>query len=411
MAEKPIKLAVVVPTRNRGRMAVRSVGSILGCESNKSKIVAIASDNSTDPEESAVLEKYRIEVGARMTLVRPSCPLPMTEHWNFAVERAMQDATCTHFMILTDRMLVREHRIREVLALLALFPDDVLSFAYDRIDDVGYPVAFKPLPRSGDVVRIKSQELLTKSARMEFPSCLPRMLNSVVSRRHLETLKDRFGSVFSSLSPDFSFCYRTLDACASILFYDRSVLVTYGLDRSNGNSMARGVATRDSDDFVNSSPSGRLNFVSPYPEFHTVGNAIVHEYLVAKEESRQEKFQEISKDCYLLMLATEVRRYADKHQVKTSLERLRILGWTDSWSSMLRRWRLLATEAVLGGLARRFDSIDAAITYAGTHEGPAWPWLPHPARGFGTRVLEKDRISCQKQGGEPSSAHELPEDK
>lgn len=394
MAEKPIKLAVVVPTRNRGRMAARSVESVLASDSIRNKVVVIVSDNSTDPEESVVLEKQKTRFGTRMNLVRPSHPLPMTEHWNFALEQAMEVDACTHFMFLTDRMLVREQRIREVLDLLAMFPDDVLSFAYDRVDDLGDPVVFRPLPRSGDVVRVDSRELLAKSARMEFPSCLPRMLNSVVSRRHVDVLKARFGGAFSSLSPDFSFCYRTLDASDSILFYDRSVLVTYGLDRSNGNSMARGVATRDSSDFVRNSPSGRLDLISPHPEFITVGNAVVHEYLVAKQESRQDRFQEISIERYRSMLAAEVRKRVNKQQVNVSLEKLRLLGWTDHWSSMQKRWRSAATEAVLERLARRFDSVDAALAYAETHEGPAWSWLPHPARDFGTKVLKRGQISC-----------------
>lgn len=390
---RPVRLAVVIPTRNRGQMAAKSVESVLACDADGDRIAVIVSDNSTDPRESEVLEKSLADADARVTLIRPSAPLPMTAHWNFAIDHAMGVGGCTHFMFLTDRMLVRAHRMRQILGIIARFPDEVLSFSYDRIDDVRQPAVYRPLPRSGDLLRVESGSLLGMSARMAFPSCLPRMLNSVSPRRHIDALNARFGSAFSSLSPDFCFCYRTLDARESILVFDCSVLVTYGLDRSNGNSFARGVMTRDSNDYVSNVPLGRDSFRSPYPEFMTIGNGVLHEYLQVKLQSSSGKFPEIEIGGYRHMLATEVRRFEDKQLVKASLDKLRLRGWVDRGPSLASRWKTMMSNFLLGVLAQRFDSVQDAIAYAVLHEGPAWAWLPHPARKFGVKIMGEGALS------------------
>lgn len=384
---RPFRLAIVVPTRNRVRMAIRAVESVFACGVRSDRVGVVVSDNSTDPRESRLLEQFSADAGRKMSLVRPPSPLPMTAHWNFAIEYALGLEGYTHFMFLTDRMLVRAHRFRQVIDTIASFPEEVISFSYDRIDDVRRPVVYKPLPRSGDVYRIDSKALLEMSARMEFPSCLPRMLNSVAPRSHINAVQARFGAVFSSLSPDFNFCYRTLATRESILFFDRSVLLTYGLDRSNGNSFARGVMTRDSNDFIRDVALARDSFITPYPEFLTIGNAVIHEYLVAKHDTRSSGFGDIEIENYRRMLSTEVRKFEDGQHVADSLERLRLRGWSENCPDRLNRWKRVVVECALGVLKKRFDDVDEAIAYAMAHEGPAWRWLPHPTRKFGPKVL------------------------
>jgi hypothetical protein len=380
------RLAIVIPTRNRAQMAVRSADSALASIGNRDDVAVIISDNSTDPVESSILDAYMAASDPRVVLIRPSSPLSMTAHWNFAIDHAMTSTDCTHVTFLTDRMLVREPGMHQVLDVLAAFPDDMLSFTYDRIEDVRLPVIYRPLPRSGELLRIESAQLLAMSARMVFPSCLPRMLNSIAPRQHLENIRLRFGNVFASSAPDFCFCYRTLDLRQSLLFLDRSVLINYGQGRSNGSSFARGVMTRDSDDFVQNLGAGGMNHAAPLPEFLTVGNAVVHEYCVGKRASRSGKFPELTDTAYRDMLAAEVRQYVDPQLTRESLAKLRQLGWADRWPVRLRRWKTLATTTALGLLARRFASVDDAVAYASVHEGPAWPWLPHPAKTFGSRI-------------------------
>ena len=75
------------------------------------------------------------------------------------------------------------------------------------------------------------------------------MLNCIVPRRVFENISARFGNVFTSIAPDFNFCFRCLDLEDSILFYDKSPLFHYALDRSNGASASRGESTADTDDF------------------------------------------------------------------------------------------------------------------------------------------------------------------
>lgn len=393
LGTQPFRLAIVIPTRNRARMAARSADSLLASCGNRDDVAVIISDNSTDPIELSILDAYMAGSDPRVVLIRPPSSLSMTAHWNFALDHAMTSTDCTHFTFLTDRMLVREPGMHQLLDVLAAFPDEVLSFTYDRIEDVRLPAIYRPLPRSGELVRIKSAKLLAMSARMTFPSCLPRMLNSIAPKQHLEDIRTYFGNVFSSTSPDFCFCYRTLDLRESLLFLDRSVLINYGQGRSNGNSFARGVMTRDSEDFVQNLGAGGMNHATPLPEFLTVGNAVVHEYCVGRRASRSGTFPKLMDSAYTDMLAAEVRLFVDPQLTKESLAKLRQHGWKDRWPTRVWRWKKLATKTALGLLARRFVSVDEAISYASVHEGPTWPWLPHPAKSFGSRIAGWKRAS------------------
>jgi hypothetical protein len=212
------------------------------------------------------------------------------------------------------------------------------------------------------------------------------MLNSISPRRHLDELNARFGQIFSSQSPDFSFCYRTLDICESLIFHDKSVLVSYGHDRSNGNSFARGIMTRDRQDYVKNLGAIAINQSSPLPSFLTVGNAVVHEYYVCKQSSRSEKFPEVSYGAYMDMIASEVRQYADPKLAKDAVDRLRQHGWTARLRFRIARLKNVFTNKVLALRARKFNTIEAAVAHARNHTSADCAWLPYPARNYGLKL-------------------------
>ncbi len=384
---KNIRLAIVIPTRNRAALAAQSVESVLTSYAGDD-VGVIISDNSTDISESVILDRYFSSVGSRVQLIRPMTPLGMTAHWNFAIDYAMSAAPYTHFTVLTDRMLFKVNCIKHILSILSSFQNDVLSYTYDRIHDAdtSCPIIYRPLPRSGDLIRIESERLLAMSAHMSFPSCLPRMLNSVSPREHLNKLKIRFAKVFSSIAPDFNFCYRTLDICKSFVYYDRAVLINYSQGRSNGASFARGVMTRDSEDFMKNLDGNRLNECSPLPAVLTVGNSIVHEYCIAKRLSHSGKFPEISIDAYMDFLAAEVLQFKDAHVTSESLRLLRRYGWKPRLQFHLARWKSKMVEIILDLCARKFGTVKEAVSYACSHTTPVWAWFPHPSRGYGLKI-------------------------
>ena len=135
-----------------------------------------------------------------------------------------------------------------------------------------------------------------------YDASFPRMLNCVVPRGVVNRLNERFGSVFSSIAPDWNFCFRALSLEDSIVFFDKAILLHYALDRSNGQSITRGVMTRDYADFLANLKTA-LNASAPIPGIATVWNAIIHEYCEVKRATGSPKFPELNRLRYEQALA------------------------------------------------------------------------------------------------------------
>jgi len=384
---KNIRLAVVLPTRNRGELAVESVKSVLTSHDGE-EIGIIISDNSTDAKDSSVLEKFVSKAGSRVKLIHPKTPLGMTANWNYAMDYAMSVECFTHFTILTDRMLFKSDSIKRILGIISSYEDDVLSYTYDRIYDADTtrPIIYTKLPRSEDLIRIESARLLAMSAHMSFPSCMPRMLNSVSPRQHLHKLKARYARVFSSISPDFNFCFLTLDICNSFIYYDRALLINYSQGRSNGASVSRGVMSRDSKDFLEHLDGRIINEYSPIPEIITVGNSIVHEYCNVQRQSHGKCYPEISIDSYRDRLAAEVYQYDDPHTRNRTLGILYSHSWKPSLQYRISRLKRHLVKIVLHLFSRKFSTVAEAITYACSDNASNVKWIPHPARSYGLKI-------------------------
>ena len=71
------------------------------------------------------------------------------------------------------------------------------------------------------------------------------MLNTLVPAAVFTRLSDAHERVFESVAPDFCLCFRILQQEPFILYVDEALTVMHGLDRSNGNSTSRGVASAD----------------------------------------------------------------------------------------------------------------------------------------------------------------------
>lgn len=358
------KLIIVVPTRNRAEMACRSVQSIVDANQG-SAVHVIVSDNSTEQCESSRIDDFVSHLGSEnVSIIRPALPLPMTEHWQWAIATALLDGRASHVLLLTDRMLFKNYMLAALLKLVRIYHSALVSFTYDRIDDYLSPITFLPLPRSGKVYRIASKRLLQLSAEMVFFSCLPRMLNSVVPVEVLRSIGEKYGSIFSSISPDFCFCYRALDVVDSIVYYDKSLLVNYGMNRSNGASNSRGIPSKDSLDFASNMDSRLLNQNTPIPSIHTVGNAIIHEYRGVSLQMGFERFPEVQPQKYLNQLANEVSGFVDSGMRTRAYKTLIQNGWRPGLIFYLQRVKEKAIRFLLALRSRKFTILECAIEYA-----------------------------------------------
>jgi glycosyltransferase involved in cell wall biosynthesis len=318
---------IIIPTRNRARLAMRAVKSVLeqpGCD-----VDVLVSDNSSSEEERGILAEFCSTYGdSRLRYVRPPESLAMTPHWEWALQQALANARRNHFVILTDRMVFKRKQLRPVLKIAERYPSQIVSYHHDRVVDHERPVRVEQHPWSGKPMLVNMVHLSRLYSESTLHPCLPRMLNCVAPRDVLRSVSDRFGSIFGSTSPDYNFGFRCIAAVDEIVFYDASPIVGYALERSNGTSVSRGVKTRDNADFLESlgSPSAPC-YAAPAPEVVTVGNCIFHEYALLALQSPSDRFFAIEAVPYLNYLAQELASIEDPGTRAQYYDLLWARGW------------------------------------------------------------------------------------
>jgi len=322
------KLIICIPTRNRSELACNAIRSVL--DQRECAINILVSDNSTDDVEIDTLAQFCDKLNdPRVRYVRPPAPLAMSAHWNWLVENALaHDAS--HVAFLTDRMIIKRGELKAVYEIVAHYPDKIVCYMHDRIEDHRNPVKLYQNPWTGHLFLVQSSLLLNLSAQsvMSDASC-PRLLNCVVPRTTLEAIRGRFGTICDSIAPDWNFCYRALALIDSLLFYDRSVLIHYATGQSNGESQSRNVMTSAFRDFLANLGSRQLNFATPIPEVVTVWNAIINEYCAVKQATGSSKFPELDLQKYMGALAVGVGWIEDPEKRARSRAILVAHGWQE----------------------------------------------------------------------------------
>lgn len=318
---------MLVPTRNRADMAIAAIKSALGCDDLRLQI--LVSDNSTDTQEANKLEKYCASFPiSRVRYFRPPVPVPMAEHWNWAIGVALSTTTATHLGVLTDRFIFREGALQTLMETLSANPRFALVYKFDNVYDHVQPCIVDYTPCSARLLSYPTTKILSENARLSGFELIPVLLNSVIPRTILQSVLDRFGSFCLSISPDFSAGFRILALEAEILVLDRALSFNWGRQRSNGFSFTRGAKTQDSEDFVQNLRRDAMFFETQFADITTVGNAIMHEYWAVKRfiGSQGEKFPEVQVDRYHDSLFKEIHWLEDEELKQAFLSRISHAG-------------------------------------------------------------------------------------
>ena len=301
-------VVIVIPTRNRADLAIRALRSIAR-QLPPLEVGVLVSDNSTDTRERDELSEFcRQSSMPRLRYVTPPAPLSMPRHWDWAMQQSLQMGDVSHVTYLTDRMIYKDGALAMILEIASKFPDHVVTFGHDLVIDYQHPLQLAQHPGTDRFFSLDSAHLLHLTSQLVLEQSLPRMLNCLAPASVIGAIRKRFGTVFDSTAPDFSFCFRSLDTVESIVFYDRSLLVQYALERSNGWTVLRGTGAGDHQDFMANLGDIQLNYATPIPGLKTVNNAIVQEYCVAKKETGSSKFPELDKAKYLESLWSELKQ-------------------------------------------------------------------------------------------------------
>lgn len=345
---------VVVPTRNRSAIAMNAIRSVL--DEGLAKVEVMVSDNSTSETERESLAAFCAQLGdKRLRYVRPPEPLAMSPHWQWAIDQALGFYGASHVTYLTDRMMFRAGALAEGLKLAAMYPDKIVSYNLDRIVDHVRPIRVEQYPATQELLALETLELSRLLSQAVFHAGLPRMLNCIVPREIFGRMQERFGDVFSSIAPDFRFCCRCLEMEQTILYYDKSLLFHYALDRSNGASVSRGEASSDTVDFAANLPvdDARRNYATPIPGLITAVNAVFNEYLIFKHETNSPRFFDVDLEKYLQANADEVRQFENKELRDEMLALLAENGYREAHRASERERREVKFSERLGFKLKR----------------------------------------------------------
>jgi hypothetical protein len=319
------RLVIVIPTRNRADIAQVAVRSVLAADEPDVRV--IVSDNSTDHAAVQTLQAACAALDdERVAYVRPPASLTMTDHWSWALDRALEDPHVAYVSYLTDRNLFARGELRHVLAAVDAVPGQIVTYNQESIDDADDPVRIVVNESSGLLLALPSRELIHATARGARFMALPRMLNSVVPRTVLEAVRERFGSVFASVAPDYAFGFRALATMDTIAFLDRPVLFHHATARSNGMSQILGIASPDSTDFERLM-GAQMYAHTPAPQLRTVSNAIFNEYCFVRAEA-PDAFPPLMRRDYLGCIARDIDDMKEPALAELTRAQLHALGWT-----------------------------------------------------------------------------------
>jgi glycosyltransferase involved in cell wall biosynthesis len=210
-------------------------------------------------------------------------------------------------------MMFRAGALKDALTLAELYPDRIITYNLDRIVDHTKPIRVEQYAVTEKVLSVETIDLSRLLSQAVFHPSLPRMFNCVVPVQVFGRMERRFGDIFSSIAPDFRFCCRCLELEETVVYYDKSLLLHYALDRSHGATLSRGEINADVADFTaNLSIDNSIrNFATPIPALNTAVNAIFHEYCLFKQETNSTRFFYVDLRRYLQANADEIQEFTD----------------------------------------------------------------------------------------------------
>ena len=268
---------VIVPTRNRAELLPDALKSVLLQDFLDFEL--IVSDNFNDERTESAISSFRAD--KRVRVIRTPSVLPMTEHWQFAAEKA----TGQFILFVTDRSVLKKGALSKIFKAIQECESevDLCSWTWTLYNDQGGyeygesllvdSAAPTQLMLSSDVARG-----FTKNPG-QYAYILPRGLNSCFSRTLFERFVHAHGTPFRPVSPDYFSAFLLLGFTNNMLHIPQPLFVSQGLAISNGGNGYLGtsekyLATLGDIDWMRHVP-----IKAPF-----VDNTIFADFLAAKEK-------------------------------------------------------------------------------------------------------------------------------
>lgn len=316
--------SIVIPTRNRPQVVTNAVASVL--RQSFADFELIISDNSNadlaSQNQRALSEALS---DPRVRYIRPDSTMSMVDHWEWAVRHVNGNFTG----ILTDRMALKPYALDMLHKTLNDSGADLIVYAHDILIGDHPPYRIKSARHNLRANIISSEAILADCARAKISGRLPRMLNSFCSTRRLQELVAQYGSVFSGLAPDYSFCFRILDSLDSFVSLDFPLLLVTHEDLSNGIAFKYDRPNEHSREFLSLYGDVAPWFdYAPIPEMGGgLNNVIYLEYEFARQQQKSGRLLPLNPELFYRttskQLRTNVGRWSDAERYFRLLESYR----------------------------------------------------------------------------------------
>lgn len=271
------KVTLIIPTKGRAETLRYTLRSALDQSSNAYEI--IASDNWSQDDTPEVLRTF---TDRRLMTLRTDRPLSMGDHWEFALRHARGE----YVVFIGDDDAVLPHGIDELIALIERRPSKAYFWkppVYAWPMD-GRPAWIRFLPRPTRETELLFRPRVARVLRYGgwTYANLPGVYHSAISRRILDTIRERTGRVFHSTQPDV-FTAMAVPVFAENYIRASSPFTLHGLSaKSNGGASIVGDPGDALSRFLRESGSYALH-PTLYPGIPANANLVVDAILVAMD--------------------------------------------------------------------------------------------------------------------------------
>lgn len=221
--------SIIIPTRNRPDLLRDALVSALFQDFDDFEVVV--SDNCNDDRTQKVLDEF--SDSHRLRCIRPKSLLPMPEHWEFASRHAKG----TYVLFLTDRSVLKRHALKTIYNAINTTEEDVrvCSWSWSTYDDLARQESLDVATHTGGIERVSSKIICSDfTGYISYPKRLPRGLNSCCHKNVINSLRDRYGTVFRPISPDYTSAFLLLSKVDSVMYIDQALFISQGLHLSTG---------------------------------------------------------------------------------------------------------------------------------------------------------------------------------
>jgi|GEM_PF-753509 len=326
-----MKLCLLIPTRNRPALAIAAARSALA--ETALELCVVVSDNSASEADVRALERACRDMGdPRLHYIRPPTELALPTHWDWALERALALTDATHLSVQYDRKQWKPGGLSAMWRAYLADPDVLLSYPSDVVLPSGERFVYGQVPHTGRLYRIACSRVIELTALGMIPEIgqtYPLLSNCIVPRALFERIRDAFGDLCDSSTPDAAFSYRFCALESHFHYWDRAPTVLHAFGLSNARSFFSGVPGGTWDDFVRLWGEKPYLAAAPIPDLNLGLSVCFHEYGLVRSTPAGKHFPPIDRDGYLRELARSLTDIRDPVLQREMRARLEEHGWRE----------------------------------------------------------------------------------